>query len=603
MTAGAVRELVGADLEDLPPRAHLIEPIVRRARLEPDRAVAARRVGDHFVDVTAAEFLQWVRQLAKGLIASGVGAGDRVSLMSRTRLEWLALDYAILATGAVTVPVYETSAAEQLRWIVDDSGSVVVITETPAMRGLLDDSSASRRWRHVFVIDEGGLEELVRRGRGVPNETLDARIAGLGADVVATIIYTSGTTGRPKGCVLTHGNLRANVMQILAAVQDTLSPADRTLLFLPLAHAFSRVIALVGVEIGVKGAFGTGVAGLGDELPMVEPTMLVAVPRVFEKAFEAARQRAGTGARRWLFDRAVDVAISHSRQRASGEVRRLTRLEHGLFDRLVYRKLRAGLGGSLRCAFSGASALGERLTYFYDGIGIRIFEGYGLTETSPALTVNRAHAWRPGTVGPPLAGTTIRLADDGEVLAKGPQVFGGYWRNAKASAEVFTADGWFRTGDIGAFEDGHLRITGRKKDLIVTAGGKNVAPGPLEDGLRAHPLVSQALVIGDDRPFVAALITIDEDAFESWRAGRDVAETVEAAREDPQLIAAVQAAIDEVNAPVSRAESIRAFAILPRDLTVESGEVTPTIKVRRHAVEDRHAETIEELYSGGGKPR
>jgi long-chain acyl-CoA synthetase len=595
------REAAGAPFEVLPRTAHLLEPVVTRALLEPDRVVAAHRVGNEFVDVTAAQLLHRVRRLAKGLIASGVESGDRVALMARSRLEWLELDYAILAAGAITVPVYETSASEQLRWIVSDSGAVVVVVETPAMRELLDDASADRTWRDAFVIDEGGLEELVRRGGDVTDDVLDTRVAALRTDDVATIIYTSGTTGRPKGCVLTHGNLRANVLQMLDAVRDTVGPDDRSLLFLPLAHAFSRAIAYVGAEIGIEGVFGTGIARLAEELPMARPTMLVAVPRVFEKAFESARQRADTRPRRWLFDRAAAVGIDYSRQRASGRVGLPTKLAHALFDRLVYAKLRAGFGGSLRFAFSGASALGERLTYFFDGTGVRVFEGYGLTETSPAVTVNRARAWRPGTVGRPLAGTTIRIGDDGEVLVKGPQVFGGYWRNEGATVEVFTADGWFRTGDIGTLDDGYLRITGRKKELIVTAGGKNVAPGPLEDGLRAHPLVSQALVIGDNRPFVAALVTIDEDAFATWRKGRGVADTVAAARGDPELRAAIQTAVDDVNTAVSRAESIRAFAILPRDFTVAGGEVTPTTKVRRHVVEARYADTVERLYSPAGR--
>lgn len=595
-TPEAPHEAIGPDLGELPGRAHLLEPVLARGRAEPDRIVAAHRVGDELVDVSAGAFLHRVRRLAAGVIASGVRSGDRVVLMARTRLEWLELDYAILAAGAVTVPVYETSAAEQLQWILDDSGAVLVVVETPEMRELLDVAGSDRR--DVLVIDDGGLDELVRRGEDVPDEDLDARLAGLRTDDIATIVYTSGTTGRPKGCVLTHGNLRANVLQILDAVQDTVGATDRSLLFLRLAHAFSRVIALVGAEVGIKAVFGTGVSGLGEELPMAQPTMLVGVPRVFEKALETARQHASTPARRWLFDRAVDVAVRRSRQRADSAVRPLTMVAYALFDHLVYRKLRAGFGGSLRFAFSGASALGERLSYFYDGIGIRIFEGYGLTETSPALTVNRAQAWRPGTVGRPLAGTGIRIGDDGEIQAKGPQVFAGYWRNAEASAEVFTADGWFRTGDVGTLEDGFLRITGRKKELIVTAGGKNVAPGPLEDGLRAHALISQAVVIGDGRPFVSALVTIDEDAFAAWRTDRDVAATVAAARTDPELTAAIQAAVDEVNASVSRAESIRAFTILPRDFTVAGGEITPTLKVRRHIVETRHADAVEALYSG-----
>jgi long-chain acyl-CoA synthetase len=320
---------------------------------------------------------------------------------------------------------------------------------------------------------------------------------------------------------------------------------------------------------------------------------------VFEKVFNSARQRSHARRRGWIFDRASVVAIRFARQRAQRRLTLWTRMEHAVFKRLVYTKIRAAFGGSLRLAFSGASPLGERLAYFFDGIGVRIFEGYGLTETSPTLTVNRADAWRPGTVGQPLAGTSLRIAAAGEILAKGPQVFGGYWRDAEATSEVLTDDGWFRTGDIGALDNDVLRITGRKKDLIVTAGGKNVAPAPMEDQLRAHPLISQALVVGDNRPFIAALITIDDEAIEAWRTERgDNDPTIADSVGDPDLRAAIQLAVDTVNATVSRAESIRAFAILPNDFSLADGELTPTLKVRRAVVEERYQNVIDRLYTG-----
>jgi long-chain acyl-CoA synthetase len=354
----------------------------------------------------------------------------------------------------------------------------------------------------------------------------------------------------------------------------------------------------VGSEYGVKGVFATDLASLPEELAMAKPTMIVAVPRVFEKVFNSAQQQSRAQGRPWIFDRASEIAVRFARQRARLRPTLWTRLERAVYDLLVYRKIRAAFGGSLRFAFSGGSPLGERLAYFFDGIGVRIFEGYGLTETSPTLTVNRADAWRPGTVGQPLSGTSLRIGAGGEILAKGPQVFGGYWRDDEATSEAFTDDGWFRTGDIGVLEDGFLRITGRNKELIVTAGGKNVAPAPMEDQLRADPLISQAVVIGDSRPFIAALITLDDEAFATWRAERGNDDlTVADAVHHPDLRAAVQVAVDQVNAAVSRAESIRAFAILPNDLTIADGELTPTMKVRRTMVENRYAEVIDGLYA------
>jgi long-chain acyl-CoA synthetase len=346
------------------------------------------------------------------------------------------------------------------------------------------------------------------------------------------------------------------------------------------------MIALLASEYGITSVFATDLASLAAQLTITAPTMIVAVPRVFEKVFNSARQRSHAQRRGRIFDHASAVAIRFARQRAQRSLTLWTRMEHAVFERLVYRKIRAAFGGSLRLAFSGASPLGERLAYFFDGIGVRIFEGYGLTETSPTLTVNRADAWRPGTVGQPLAGTILRIAADGEILAKGPQVFGGYWRDAEATSEVLTADGWFRTGDIGALDIDVLRITGRKKDMIVTAGGKNVAPAPLEDQLRAHPLISQALVVGDNRPFIAALVTVDDEAIEAWRTeGGDNDRTIADSVDDPDLRAAIQLAVDTVNATVSRAESIRTFAILPNDFSLADGELTPTLKVRRAVVE------------------
>ena len=593
------RSATGPDLPPRPPDAHLLEPVMRWADREPTRSVAAVRRGDEFVDVTAQDFYGRVRALAKGLIASGVTPGDRVVILSHTRLEWLLVDYAILAAGAVTVPIYETSSSEQVQWILSDSGAVLAMVETPAMRSTYDEVHAqASACREALVIDDGGLDELADRGRDVDEATLDERIAGIAADSLATIVYTSGTTGRPKGCMQTQGNLCTNVAQNLDAVRSMLGQDEVTLLFLPLAHTLTKIIALVCVEWGAKLAFATDLGHLQEEMALAQPTLLVAVPRVFEKVFNTAQHKATAEGHGKIFDKAEEVAIRWSEGHAAGRFQPITSAEHALLEPVVYRKLQAAFGGRLRFAFSGGGPLGQRLTHFFNGIGVRIFEGYGLTETSPTLTLNRAEAWKPGTVGRPLAGTSIRIADDGEILASGPQVFQGYWNAEAATAEVFDADGWFRTGDIGELDaDGYLRITGRKKELIVTAAGKNVAPAPLEDRLRSHPLISQAVVVGDQRPFVAAMLAVDEEALEEWAADRALERLAMAELLENELLRAhLQEAVDEANRSVSKAESIRAFAVLPRDLTIDSGELTPTLKVRRAVVVKTYDTVIEELY-------
>ena len=494
-----------------------------RAADSPDRVVASYRDGERFVDVDAKEFWDRVRSITSGLIASGVQPGDRVALMSHTRLEWPQLDYGILAAGAVTVPIYETSSTEQLHWVLADSGAVMLIVENADMKAMYDEVASSvGDCREALVIDEGALDDLARRGADVDPSAVDERLGAVSTESIATIIYTSGTTGRPKGCVLTHGNLRTNTQQALAGIRPSLGDDDRALLFLPLAHSLAKSILLVCMEHGISCAFSPSPAKLVEELGMTRPTVVVAVPRVFEKVFNSAQHKAHSERRGFIFDRAADVAVDWSRQLAKGHPGFVTNALHALFDRLVYGKLRHVFGGDLRLAFSGGGPLGERLTNFFRGIGVQILEGYGLTETSPVLTANHPGAWRPGTVGQPIAGTTIRIADDGEILAKGPQVFQGYWHNDAATAEMIDGDGWFHTGDIGELDaDGFLKITGRKKDLIVTAAGKNVAPAPLEDSLRAHPLISQAMVVGDRRPFVAALLTLDEEAAPQWAEDND----------------------------------------------------------------------------------
>ena len=584
--------------------ANLLQPLQRLVDQDTDRVIAMTRDGDCFVDWTVAQTADRIRAVAKGLVTCGVEPGERVALMCHTRFEWVVVDMAIMSTGAVTVPVYDTSSAEQLAWILEDSEAVVAIVENDEMRAVYDAlDKEALSCRHVFTIDADGespgLEKLEALGADVDDDEIDRRTAALGPDDTATVIYTSGTTGRPKGCVLTHGNLCANVAQTIDAIGDEIRPDDVGLLFLPLAHSLTKGNLLFSLEMGVRTGFASDIAHLGEELGMVHATVIAGVPRVFEKVYNSAQHTAHSTRKGPIFDRAASVAVRFSKEHHRGNVRPWTALEHALFERLVYGKLRHALGGGLRLAFSGGSPLGERLTHFFDGIGVRIFEGYGLTETSPTLTINRPGAWRPGSVGRPLAGTTIRIDGDGEILAKGPQVFAGYWKNPAATAEVIDGDGWFHTGDIGELDDdGFLRITGRKKELIVTAAGKNVAPAPLEDRLRAHPLVSQAVVVGEQRPFVAALVTIDEEAFADWVsesgiAARNVAEAAHTA----ELRGVVRAAVDEANLSVSRAESIREFSILPRDFTIDAEELTPTLKVRRSVVHRRYQEVIDSIYT------
>jgi long-chain acyl-CoA synthetase len=589
----------------VPKDAHLVQPLLDHARNTPQKALLAYRQGDRFVDVTAQEFADRVERLARGLIAIGVQPGDRVALMSSTRIEWIYLDYAILSAGAVTVPIYDTSSAEQVEWILSDSGAVAAVFENDDLKAQAYEGVADQcpECKHTFVIDSGGLDELEAKGADVDPAKVKERLDGLDTDDLATIIYTSGTTGRPKGCTLTHGNLRWDIMQARVNLDKMIQPDDSQLLFLPMAHSFAKILALASIETGAKMGFATSAQHLVEELPIFHPTFVAAVPRIFEKVYTGAQQKAHSEGKGKIFDKAADVAADFSRaQKGGGGVPILLKIQHTIFDKLVYSKLRAVFGGKLRLANSGGGPLGERLCHFFNGVGVQIYEGYGLTETSPILTANHINAWKIGTVGQPIPGTTIRIADDGEILAKGGQIMQGYYNNEEATRDTMTEEGgdrWFHTGDIGELDnEGFLKITGRKKELIVTAAGKNVAPAVLEDRLRSHPLVSQAIVVGDNKPFIAALITIDEEQFPAWAAehgkeGHKVADLLD----DSDLVGEVQKAVDEANKAVSRAESIRKFEILPQDFSIEGGELTPTLKVKRNVVTDRHAEDIERLYA------
>jgi len=573
----------------------LSDLVVDNAKEVPDLASLARPVPGGWTDVTAAEFAREVEAVARGLMAAGVGQGDRVALMSTTRYEWTVLDFAIWWAGAVVVPVYETSSAEQVQWILSDSGAVAMVVETDAHLGMVRalEVAPALLWR----IDELGA--LAAAGATVSTAEAEERRTSVRADDLATVVYTSGTTGRPKGCELTHRNLLADVRAGVESLGAVFEQNGSTLLFLPLAHVFGRVVEIGAIMARAKLAHCGDVRRLPEYLRSFRPTFLIAVPRVFEKAYNAAQRTAYADGKARVFDAAERTAIAYSRALQAGRVPLGLRLRHALFERQVYAAIRAALGGECRNAISGGAALGERLGHFFRGIGVTVYEGYGLTETSAGATLNLEEAIRVGTVGRPLPGTSVRIADDGEILLRGPNVFPGYWRNPDATAEVF-ADGWFRTGDLGELDDdGFLTVTGRKKDLLVTAAGKNVAPSVLEDRMRAHPLVAQAMVVGDRQPFIGCLVTIDEEAWPGWLAahGKPGTATVAELREDPQLRATIQEAVDAANQAVSRAESIREFRILPADFTEATGELTPSLKVRRDEVLERYADEVAAIYT------
>jgi long-chain acyl-CoA synthetase len=583
------------------PAAALTDALEERAATSPDSVLFARRTENGWSDVTARAFAGEVRAVAAGLVARGVRAGDRVALMSRTRYEWTLCDYAIWTAGAVTVPVYETSSAEQVQWILSDSGAVAVVLETAAHAALLQGVRGQLpELAHVVSIDGGGIDELVTAGREVSEQELASRRAGVTADSLATIIYTSGTTGRPKGCELTHRNLLTVCRAPRVMLPELFDGTGSTLLFLPLAHVFARFVQVACVETGSRMGHTADIKALLPDLGTFSPTFLLSVPRVFEKVYNSSKQKAHGDGKGAIFDRAESVAIAWSTALDGGRPGLALRLQHAVFDRLVYSRLRAAMGGRIQYAVSGGAPLGARLGHFFRGIGITILEGYGLTETSAPSTVNLPTDIRIGTVGKPLPGTTVSTAHDGEILVRGDQVFRGYWNNEAATAEVLR-DGWFTTGDLGELDDaGFLRITGRKKEILVTAGGKNVAPAVLEDRLRAHPLISQCMVVGDQKPYISCLITLDPEALPAWgeRHGKPAGATAADLAEDPQLLAELQRAVDEANLAVSKAEAIRRFVVLPEDWTEEGGQITPSLKVKRSVVLSRYADDVERLYAG-----
>ena len=579
---------------------NLTNLIAERAWFEPERIIMSRPLGEGWQPVTAREVEEEIRATAKGLIASGVQIGDRVAIMARTRYEWTILDFATWFAGGVVVPIYDTSSAEQIDWILNDSHSVAIIVETPALAELVKTVQPSHT-RHMWTMTEDVLTVLREAGKHIGDDEIDRRRNAVTPASLATLIYTSGTTGKPKGVQLTHANFLSECGNVVQGASELfLKPGGSTLLFLPVAHVFGRMVQIGAISSGLHMAHCSDPVGrLPMDLASFKPTFVLAVPRIFEKIYNGAEAKAEAAGKGDIFRKAAAVAIAYSEALDKKKVSPILKLKHGLFDKLVYSKIRAGMGGRVEAAISGGAPLGARLGHFYRGAGVTVLEGYGLTETTAGATLNLVGAQRVGSVGRPIPGTSVKIAEDGEVLLRGPIVMEGYWQNPAANDEVFDSERWFKSGDLGKLdEDGFLYIVGRKKELIVTAGGKNVAPAVLEDRLRAHPLVSQCMVVGDNQPFIAALVTLDPDALKGWVAnnkkdGASIGDLVN----DPDLIAVIQTAVDEANKAVSKAESIRKFTILTTDFTIAGGHLTAKLSVKRHVVAKEFAKEIDALFA------
>lgn len=587
---------------EIPSTGNLTDDVVTNARdfgTTVQFSRPSRNAGGGWEDVTTREFLAEVSAVAKGLIASGVEVGDRVALLSKTRYEWTLLDYAVWFAGAVSVPIYETSSAEQIGWILSDSGARAVVAEGPEHLARVREVRAGLdELNHVWSIADNAVDNLRKLGADISDADLEKRRTTATPLDLATLIYTSGTTGRPKGCMLTHGNFMCELGVAIDEL-DRLFETEgaSTLLFLPLAHVFARIIQVGCIKSRTRLGHSADIKNLMADLQAFRPTFILAVPRVFEKVFNTASQKATADGRGAIFDKAAEAAIAYSRGLDKGGPSLAVRAKHAVFKRLVYGKLLDALGGQCVHAVSGGAPLGDRLGHFYRGIGLTVLEGYGLTETTGAVTVNLPDAIKIGTVGRPLPGTAVRVADDGELLFQGGQVFVGYWNNEQATGESIERDGWFHTGDIGEVDDeGFVRITGRKKEIIVTAGGKNVAPAVLEDRLRAHLLVDQCIVVGDGQPFIAALVTIDREALPTWAEAHGKSRNVRDLVGDPDLRAEIEAAVEDANKAVSKAESIRKFTILADEWTEEGGQLTPSLKLKRNVVLREFKDDVAALY-------
>ncbi|MFJ9759135.1 AMP-dependent synthetase/ligase [Streptomyces sp. NPDC101149] len=608
---GAVREVRAAAMAPRPTTGSTADLPYTNAGEAPEAVVLRRQEGSSWRPVTAAAFAAEVTATAKGLLAAGLEPGGRVAVMSRTRYEWTVLDFAIWAAGGQTVPVYATSSAEQVEWIVRDSGTRFAVVESAGNAETVATAAAGhpeppQMWR----LDDDALGRLAALGRDVPDEEVAKRRAALTPETVATICYTSGTTGRPKGCVLTHANLHAeaaNTVELLHPVfKEVTGQVASTLLFLPLAHILGRSLQIACLTARIE--IGHFPSIKPDELrPALRgfrPTFLVGVPYLFEKIHDTGRATAEKIGRGASFDRADRIGVRFG----EAYLHRFLGTGKGpgvglyaawaLYDLLVYRRIRRELGGRMRYAVSGGSPLDRDLNLFFYAAGIIVYEGYGLTETTAAATIVPPLGPRPGTVGLPVPGTAVRIADDGEVLIQGGVVFGAYWNN-RAATDAVLGEGWFATGDLGSLDqDGYLTITGRKKDILITKGGKNVSPAVLEDRLRSRPPVGQCIVVGDNRAYVAALITLDAEAVAHWLSVHRLTPDTPMSEvvRDPRILADVQKAVDHANAAVSRAESIRRFALVEGEFTEDNGLLTPSLKIRRHAVTAAFAREIEALY-------
>lgn len=582
-----------------PEDMNITDMLVDRAKRTPDLALYAIKNDTGYEPVSATRFLSEVQQVAKGLIASGVQPSQAVAIMSRTRYEWTVLDFAIWFAGAVSVPIYETSSAAQMEWILSNSDSVALFAENDEHTDRFGQIKAAVPLvRLVMTFDGNCIEELKKRGKEITDDVLEQRRHTSKLRDLATIIYTSGTTGKPKGCELTHRGFIELSKNACLDLPDVLVEGRSTVLFLPLAHVFARFVQVLCVEGGIKVTHEPDPRNVAAALAAFKPEFLLAVPRVFEKVYNGAEQKAEAGGKGDIFRKAANVAVAWSESLDNGGPSLKLKLQHFVFDKLVYKKIRAAMGGNLQYAISGGAPLGGRLGHFFRALGVIVLEGYGLTETTAPATISRPAHIKIGKVGTPLPGTGVKIADDGEIWLRGHNIMRGYWRNEAATAEVMDGE-WFATGDIGMLdEDGLLSITGRKKELIVTAGGKNVSPAVLEDPLRANPLIGQVVVIGDNKPFVGAIISLDSEMLPIWLAnhgGENTMPIAEAAK-SPLVIAAIQTAIDEANKLVSRAESIRKFVIITTELTESSGHLTPSLKLKRSVVMQDFAWAVEEIY-------
>ncbi len=586
------------------PEANATDLLVERVAKTPNDALFALPTADGgWSDVTAAEFHAQVVALAKGFVAGGVEPGDKIAFMAKTSYEWTLVDFALWFAGAVMVPVYETSSPSQLLWNLTDSGAVGIITESADHFARFDEIRSdaplvATSWQLVL----GDLKKLAESGKDVDDAEIERRRNLAKGSDIATLIYTSGSTGKPKGVVLTHSNFVELTRNAAVAMADVLAPGSSTLLFITTAHIFARFISVLSIHGGVKVGHQPDTKLLVQSMGTFRPTFLLAVPRVFEKVYNSSEQKAEAGGKGKIFRKAADVAIEHSKALDAGHVPLGLKIKFAVFDRLVLSKIKAALGGRVKYAVSGSAPLGPRLGHFYRSLDVKILEGYGLTETTAPATVNLTTKFKIGTTGPALPGVGIRIADDGEIQVKGVNVFAGYWKNDAATAETMDGE-WFKTGDIGSIdEDGYLQITGRKKEIIVTAGGKNVAPAALEDPIRANPLVGQVIVVGDQKPFISALVTLDSEMLPTWlkNNGEDENLTLAEASVHPKVIAEVQRAVDGANALVSRAESIRKFQILATDLTEASGHLTPKLSIKRNIIVQDFADVIEGIYASTG---